>query len=390
MDMRLRFFLFFFLVWMASGAQSLSTENLGHLYTSGKAVNFTSVMGKREGKMLVSYSVEASGTNTSRELYLLEWSKRESFGQRQGERIRQDSILLSPGESKRGEVEVSLQNQPWLLVASLTQVTNSKTWLYPMLIESNYPVNGFVRENGQVVLTGYLKTNRRYTLEGPVENGPLYGYLYRQEFPSALPPFSKNSGTQDPLLLPDSSFTVSSGQSVTFDKEGLYLFQADTLAAEGIAFRVAGGAFPKYTRIEELTLPLIFVSSQEEYAELLSAKGDKLKFDRVILSITRDKDRAKRFMRSYYLRVEQANHYFSSFKEGWRTDRGMTYIIFGIPDEVRKTAQNETWYYRNERKKFTFVKKGSVYDPTNYVLIRDEDFSEWWYTTVDLWRKSRF
>lgn len=388
--MPLRFFIFFFLVWTGSYAQSLSTENLSHLYSSDKTVSFATTMGKRNGKMLVSYSVAASGANTSRELYLLEWSKRNSFGQRQGQKIRLDSILLSPGENKRGELEVDLQNEPWLLVATLTQVTNSKAWLYPLLIESNYPVNGFVRENGQIVLAGYLKTNRPYTIEGPIENGLLYGYRYRQEFPSAPPPFSKNKRTQDPLLMPDSTFTISSGQKVSFDKEGLYLFQSDTLAAEGLAFRVAGGAFPKYTRIEELTLPLIFVSSQEEYAELMAANGDKLKFDRIILSITQDKDRAKRFMRSYYLRVEQANHYFASFKEGWKTDRGMIFIVFGLPDEVRRTAQNETWYYRGVRKKFTFVKKGSVYDPAHYVLIRDEDFSEWWYTTVDLWRKSRF
>ncbi len=390
MDMRFFFFFFFFLAWTASYTQSLSTENLSHLYSPDKAVSFTSTMGKRSGKMLVSYSVSASGANTSRELFLLKWDKRGSFSQKQGEKIRLDSILLSPRETKRGELEVDLQNEPWLLVGTLTQVTNSKAWLYPLLIESNYPVNGFVRENGQVVLAGYLKTNRPYTVEGPIENGTLYGYLYRQEFPSALPPFSKNKATQDPLLMPDSSFDMRSGQAMVFDKEGLYLFQSDTLAAEGIAFRVAGGAFPKYTRIEELTLPLIFVSSQEEYSELLSANGDKLKFDRVILSITRDKDRAKRFMRSYYLRVEQANQYFPSFKEGWKTDRGMTFIVFGFPDEIRKTSQNETWYYKSERKKFTFVKKGSVYDPANYVLIRDEDFSEWWYTTVDLWRKSRF
>lgn len=390
MDIRLRFSLFLFLAWSVSYAQSLTTENFNHLYDPGREVSLKQVMGKRDGKMLIHYALAASSANTSRELYLLEWDKRGSFSQKQGEKIRLDSVLLSPGENKTGALAVDLQDEPWLLVATVTKVTSSQRWRYPMLIEKNYPVNGFVKENGQVVLSGYLKTNRPYTIEGPIENGPLYGYLYRQEFSSALPPFSKSKAAQDPLLMPDSSFIISSGQALRLDKEGLYLFQSDTLAAEGIAFRVAGGAFPKYTRIEDLVAPLIFISSQEEFNELLSANGDKLKFDRVILSITRDKDRAKRFMRSYYLRVELANQYFPSFKEGWKTDRGMAFIVFGFPDEVRRTGQNETWYYKSARKKFTFVKKGSVYDPAHYVLVRDEDFSEWWYTTVDLWRKSRF
>ena len=95
-------------------------------------------------------------------------------------------------------------------------------------------------------------------------------------------------------------------------------------------------------------------------------------------------------MKSYFRRVELANLYFSSFKEGWKTDRGMIYLIFGLPDEVSLNDSNETWHYNNTRARFTFVKSGSVYDPENYVLLRDKRFMEPWFSTVDLWRKSRF
>ncbi|HCM77656.1 MAG TPA: GWxTD domain-containing protein, partial [Cytophagales bacterium] len=123
---------------------------------------------------------------------------------------------------------------------------------------------------------------------------------------------------------------------------------------------------------------------------LQQANGDKVALDQVIMGITRDKDRAKRFMKSYYSRVELANKFFTSYKEGWKSDRGMIYIIFGLPDEIRKTSQNEIWYYKDSRTKFVFIKKGSVYDPDYYTLMRDDRFTQLWYNTIDLWRKSRF
>ena len=65
-------------------------------------------------------------------------------------------------------------------------------------------------------------------------------------------------------------------------------------------------------------------------------------------------------------------------------------MIFGLPDEVSRNGGNEVWYYRALSTRFTFVKNGSVYDPYNYVLLRDNRFAESWYSTIDLWRKSRF
>ena len=110
----------------------------------------------------------------------------------------------------------------------------------------------------------------------------------------------------------------------------------------------------------------------------------------MILDITNDKDRAKNFMRSYFKRVEYANLFFTSFKEGWKTDRGMIFIVFGAPDEVQVTGQQEIWSYKNPRQSFYFNKAGSVYSPDHFVLTRDSKFTENWYLTIDLWRKSRF
>ncbi|HCW08967.1 MAG TPA: hypothetical protein DGG95_16550, partial [Cytophagales bacterium] len=173
-------------------------------------------------------------------------------------------------------------------------------------------------------------------------------------------------------------------------KEGLYLFQEDTSAARGFSYRVVKETFPKFTKIADLIPPLILVTTPDEFKDLTNSQGEKAKFDKVILNICGDKDRAKNFMKNFFRNIELANIYFSSYKEGWKTDRGMLYLIFGMPDEVSKNSGNEIWSYHNLNMKITFVKSGSVYDPENYVMLRDKKFTDPWFSTVDLWRKGRF
>ncbi|MCX7735931.1 MAG: GWxTD domain-containing protein [Candidatus Kapabacteria bacterium] len=62
----------------------------------------------------------------------------------------------------------------------------------------------------------------------------------------------------------------------------------------------------------------------------------------------------------YYARVDYANKNFRSYVEGWRTDKGMVFIIFGKPYNVeRQTPYGdnrvfERWTYTNNRQ-FIFV-----------------------------------
>jgi GWxTD domain-containing protein len=64
----------------------------------------------------------------------------------------------------------------------------------------------------------------------------------------------------------------------------------------------------------------------------------------------------------YYRRIAYANqHYAILGKEGWKSDFGMVYIIYGEPDEIerhqveRESRPYEIWYYYNPRRTFIFV-----------------------------------
>lgn len=67
-------------------------------------------------------------------------------------------------------------------------------------------------------------------------------------------------------------------------------------------------------------------------------------------------------MNEYYRRVNYATQQFgSSIKEGWRTDMGMVYILFGAPNDIERhpfdlgSKPYEIWYYFEINRQFVFV-----------------------------------
>ncbi|MDZ7797839.1 MAG: GWxTD domain-containing protein [Candidatus Marinimicrobia bacterium] len=66
-------------------------------------------------------------------------------------------------------------------------------------------------------------------------------------------------------------------------------------------------------------------------------------------------------MNEYYYRVQRANQRFSGQREGWRSDRGMIFIIYGEPDAVEEhhmeidTKPYIIWYYYSVNRRFIFV-----------------------------------
>jgi GWxTD domain-containing protein len=61
-------------------------------------------------------------------------------------------------------------------------------------------------------------------------------------------------------------------------------------------------------------------------------------------------------MEEYYQRIDFANKNFKSYAEGWLTDKGQVFIIYGMPTNVEQTNKSqsdlrtfEEWTYMNNR-----------------------------------------
>jgi GWxTD domain-containing protein len=66
-------------------------------------------------------------------------------------------------------------------------------------------------------------------------------------------------------------------------------------------------------------------------------------------------------MEEYYSRVEYANKHFGRFTEGWKSDMGMVYIIFGVPSNIDSqpfpidSKPREVWTYYELNQQFVFI-----------------------------------
>lgn len=95
-------------------------------------------------------------------------------------------------------------------------------------------------------------------------------------------------------------------------------------------------------------------------------------------------------VRTYYSRVQRANELFTSYKEGWKTDRGMIFMIYGAPDKVYKFKDREVWEYGNDAfysgLRFSFSREGNPFTQNDFRLTRQAHYEFSWQGIVDNWR----
>ncbi|MCD6333287.1 MAG: GWxTD domain-containing protein, partial [Bacteroidales bacterium] len=98
-------------------------------------------------------------------------------------------------------------------------------------------------------------------------------------------------------------------------------------------------------------------------------------------------------IRIYYNRVLFANHYFTFDRAGWKSDRGMIYIIMGPPEEVIRDEMSEQWVYKsleaNRKYIFKFTLRNNSLGSYDFILNRNEDYRVIWQMAIDSWRKGK-
>jgi GWxTD domain-containing protein len=385
--MKFVLFIVLFLIAGTGFAQPLRDINYNYLYNPDEQVRLDLFASRAGTEWTVHYSLNLRDTSTTKaEDLTIEWGVRDNINDKESRPFYpEENSSLS---TLNGSFKIPASQQPIVLVAKVVDKQLKRAWLFYKSLEPNSPVNAFVESRGNAIFRSFVSIRDSVRMRG-IPNAVVS--YYNDVFPTALPPFSEAQGKVSRAMKSDSTFIITEGQSLMFSKKGLYLIQSDTNAVDGITIR-AEDDYPKFAKIQSLSPALVFITTAQEYNKLLQGKNEKKTFDRIVLGITNDQERAKRLMKNYFKRVELANLYFTSYKEGWKTDRGMVYVVFGLPDEVFKFNDREVWNYSLTKQKlsFSFIKSSSVFDPDNYVLIRDTKYQQNWYETIDLWRGSRF
>ncbi|MVM41519.1 GWxTD domain-containing protein [Spirosoma sp. HMF3257] len=219
----------------------------------------------------------------------------------------------------------------------------------------------------------------------------LFGVRYRHDFDAASSPMNTSPRPAAKSLTVDSTLTITTNQPFVLPYEGLYYFVEDTTDASGIGLVVADKRFPKLTRPAKLIKPVLYMSTSSEIGELNQAQDVKKAFDRYWLSMmSGNEEVARKTLKAYFDRVEEANRLFTTYKEGWKTDKGMIYIVLGAPDRVQRNREREVWVYNRRANvsevNFTFTKKPNQFVEDHYELVRYIEYQPIWYPIVEAWR----
>ena len=118
--------------------------------------------------------------------------------------------------------------------------------------------------------------------------------------------------------------------------------------------------------IDVLIEQLQYIAKGDEMDFMRDAKNDVEKQKR-FLNFWKKKDpspntKRNEVMQEYYRRVNSANKFFgNTYTQGWRTDMGMVFIIFGEPNNIERHPYDmdskpyEIWDYYQDNKQFIFV-----------------------------------
>ena len=196
---------------------------------------------------------------------------------------------------------------------------------------------------------------------------------------------------------PDSLFTVTVSADGDFGfvagANGFFHFRPDSASAEGYTLFSLGDSYPDVRSARAMIAPLRYITSMQEYDAMNNASNGRKAVERFWVDAAGDRERARDAIRAYYRRVETANRHFTSHLEGWKTDRGLTLIIFGMPNTVHKSATSETWIYGEETNlmsmSFTFTQRSAPFTDNDLVLERDPVYKAAWYRNVESWRNGR-
>ncbi|HDZ41510.1 MAG TPA: GWxTD domain-containing protein [Bacteroidetes bacterium] len=268
------------------------------------------------------------------------------------------------------------------------------------LSSNNFKVRGHF--NKIELFNPVLRSNEFVNLLYRYDTDSLFVMYFEPDDASPIPPSmlmpARSIDTEPEATVP---LAYSDTLALMFPNRGIYLCTTDTNRLEGYSFFNFGDEFPGMTKAETMIDPLIYLSNEDHIRQMKNSERLKAELDNFWLNITGNVERSRELIRIYYNRVLYANYFFTSHKEGWRTDRGMIYIIYGPPDKVYKSPGEERWAYLKKQVRkgwgirykiddeylyFSFSNRENPFTTNDYILRRSESVTSYWDEAIRSWR----
>ena len=296
------------------------------------------------------------------------------------------------------EKEVSIANDDDIKICLLTALDTRQgdEYFYHIDLKGPYvydqPKVGAFYANGIAFDQNYINQNESLLFDS--FDGPsIHAFYYPASFSIPYPPMETRAADvpRELEVINQGDFFENSAKSLK--QEGYYYFQTDTSNLSGLMIKTAHSAFPKVKDWDEMVDIVTYISTRKEHEALLKAEDKKQALDEYWIRMTRNPDTAKEVIREYFRQIEFANILFTDFKVGWKTDRGMVYIVMGPPNEVNFFEDREVWTYNGDGQtskiKFTFARVKNVLVPHYYTLNRSRAYQPVWFKNISEWRNGR-
>jgi GWxTD domain-containing protein len=278
------------------------------------------------------------------------------------------------------------------------QENNSVTEIFPVSKKSRHSGQNFLvtDENNNPVFENSPDKDIRFRIR--IRDDSIRQIIiryYSDEMSIARTPFAIERNI--PLKLDaDSLYTLklTGGESelLRLRYPSVYLFQKDPAVIEGLTLFSFSEGFPEVESPVEAVKPLRYLTTQKEFDHLLKQPDLKTAVDSFWLERTSNQpERAMKMIAKFYSRVMTANKLFTSYKEGWKTDRGIIYIVYGAPSEVYRRTGEEEWIYGERSNmlsiRFFFDQAENPLSDNDYILQRSSGYKPGWYIAVENWRR---
>ncbi|MFY0608162.1 MAG: GWxTD domain-containing protein [Cyclobacteriaceae bacterium] len=370
--------IFAFFSFFQSFGLDLSKFNWSYQYQTQVPVEIAHRVVAIEDDIVVFFKIDVSAINQCNYAFLLQ-DKYASIPHDTLTNSQLDTLSISQNQ---GYFKLTLpQTNQSLLIISISDPSENLYFLEdikvssPVGFPSLYPVDA----DGLPIFSAYI--NQEKTLIKGAQS--IHAYEYSDNFKSADPPMGIMK-TLSPNLEIDSSFFFD-GQPSMFKDYKFYLLQKDTLDQNGLTMLKCPAYYPKYKALSELIDPLTYITTSAEIKSLQKSYSKK-DFEVFWINTYGTKFRAKNAIKVFYDRVEEVNELFTDYKQGWKTDRGLIFMIFGAPPKVTRDERLETWTYNNGVE-FEFIRISTLFAPTMYSLRRNRKYEKLWYNQVGEIRK---
>ena len=250
-------------------------------------------------------------------------------------------------------------------------------------------------ENQVLQFLPKLPKSGEYTLQYSEDiSKEAYIRIYSGEQSVAAPPFAEELQPINEIKA-DTVFQINFENGVAtlpVELTGLYnLNHNNNEVVGGTSMYYYHEGFPYLVEEAQKLPPLRYLTTGEEFETLKVHPDAADAVDIFWTAMAGTQLRGEKAIDSYYNNVQKSNKFFTTWKQGWKTDRGMIYSVFGQPDRIYKDDYSEKWTYRDSWHmpvtEFYFEKTEAPLGKTCYELIRKPGYKNPWFQVVDKIRR---